>query len=118
MRVVSGVAILDLNGPLVIGPPAAAMREAVRAALDRGQRNILLNLADVPHCDSAGMGEMVSAYSAALRRGGSVKLAGVGRRVMEMIRMTRLDLLLDICADETAALAAFAAVQPKSLKSE
>ena len=41
------VTVLDLEGKITIGVGDVAMREAVHAALDRGSRNILINMAKV-----------------------------------------------------------------------
>ena len=58
-RQVGDVVILDLHGKILIGEGDDALREAVTKLADSGKTKILLNLADVPYVDSAGLGEIV-----------------------------------------------------------
>jgi len=58
-RQVAGVTIVDISGRIVLGGESAKLRKLVCDLLDRGQKNILFNLADVNYIDSSGLGNMV-----------------------------------------------------------
>jgi len=106
-REVDGVIILDLNGRITTGEASVTMRDAVRAELNQGFKRILLNLAQVTYIDSAGLGELISAYTTAKNREGDLKLLNLTRRVHDLMQITKLYTVFDVYDNEVAALAAF-----------
>jgi anti-anti-sigma factor len=74
---------------------ATQLRERLRALAARGYHVILLNLADVAYIDSVLLGAIVQAYAAAIRSGGTLKLLNASNRVRELLRITKLDRLID-----------------------
>ena len=61
----------------------------MRAALDH-TRHVVLDVSDVRYVDSRGIGELIEAYTVATQRGGAVKLAGVNRRLNDLLVITKL----------------------------
>jgi anti-sigma B factor antagonist len=106
-RVSGNVLILDMVGTLKLGDGTAEFRAAIRKYLDEGQRRILLNLAELTHLDSSGIGELVSAYATAKREGGEVKLLKLSRAVDNALLATKLYTIFDIHTDEGEAVASF-----------
>jgi anti-anti-sigma factor len=70
---------------------------------------VLLDLSAVTYVDSATIGCLMDLYRQALTAGGSLKLAGVQKRVETMLTMTGAQNILDIHADEASALKSFEA---------
>jgi anti-sigma B factor antagonist len=103
-----GVAIVDLSGRITLGEGSVVLRELVRDLLSKGEKNILLNLADVTYIDSSGIGELVSAYTAVKNQGGELKLLKLTKKVHDLLQITKLYTVFDVKDDESAALAAFA----------
>ena len=68
-RQVGDVIILDIQGKILIGEGDDALREAVTRLVESGKKKILLNLADVPYVDSAGLGEIVRCYTTVSKQG-------------------------------------------------
>jgi anti-sigma B factor antagonist len=101
-----GVTIIDLNGRITLGDPAALLRDTVRREADKNPR-LLLNFAEVNFVDSAGLGELVGCYTTLLNRRGSVRLVNVQPRLKELLKMTRLYTLFEVYDDEQAALDSF-----------
>jgi anti-sigma B factor antagonist len=106
-RIVNGVLVVDLAGRLTLGPEVEILRAELLKAVDRGERRLLLNCDGLTYVDSAGVGELVSAYSAVVRRGGELKLLKPNGRLREVLQITRLDTLLPVCEDEETAVTAF-----------
>lgn len=79
----------------------------VRDLLGNGSRKILLNLADVDYIDSSGIGELVSAYTAARNVEGELKLLQLTRRVHDILQITRLFTVFDVQSEEESALRSF-----------
>jgi anti-sigma B factor antagonist len=106
-RVSGNVLVVDLGGTLKLGDGSAEFRSAIRKYLDEGHRRILLNLAEIDHLDSSGIGELVSAYATAKRQGGEVKLLKLSRAVDNALLATKLYTIFDIHTDEGEAVASF-----------
>jgi len=107
VRYSGDIAILDLTGRIVLNDGSAKMREAITKLRDRGASKILLNLADVSFMDSSGLGELASAYAAAQKTGGQLKLMNIPIRIVDLLRITKLDTVLTAYPSEPAALESF-----------
>ena len=83
------------------------LRETVQGLLAEGQKRILLNLGDVASIDSAGIGELVSAYTSVRNRGGDLKLLKLTRKVHDVLQITKLYTVFDVKDDEAAAIRSF-----------
>ena len=101
-----GICIIDLAGRVTFGEPAAQLREALRREAAENPK-VILNMAQVSFVDSAGLGELVGCYTAMLNRRGSVKLACLQSRIIDLMRMTRLRDLFEIYDTEQAAMDSF-----------
>jgi anti-sigma B factor antagonist len=100
------VEIMILAGRLTLGDGTAAFRESARKALDSGS-DILVDLSEVNYIDSAGLGELVSAYASATTRGRKVKLLRPLNRVSALLHVTKLYSTFETFEDEAAAIASF-----------
>ena len=58
-RNVGDVVVLDLKGKVTLGAGDELLKDKVNSLVNQGHRKIILNLADVPYVDSAGLGEIV-----------------------------------------------------------
>lgn len=108
-REVKGIIIIDLNGRLTMGEPCAAIRDEVHDQLRQGYTKLLLNLADVSYIDSAGLGELTSAFTSVKNRNGQLKLLNLTKRVHDLMQITKLYTVFDVFDDEKKAVASFGA---------
>ncbi len=106
-RQVDGVTILDLSGRITLGEGSVQLRDAVRELLAKGQKHILLNLADVNYIDSSGIGELVSAFTTVRNQGGELKLLKLTKKVHDLLQITKLYTVFDIKDDEAVAIGSF-----------
>ncbi len=106
-RQVDGVTILDLSGRITLGEGSVQLRDAVRELLAKGQKHILLNLAEVNYIDSSGIGELVSAFTTMRNQGGELKLLKLTKKVHDLLQITKLYTVFDIKDDEAEAIASF-----------
>jgi anti-anti-sigma factor len=105
------------NSVLVLGAPDKLvvsnrfeLRERVLSALDCGVRAIVLDLSPTDYVDSAGLGTLVLLTKRARDAGGRMVLSGLNDRVADLLRLTRLDQVLEQAStlDEGRRLAALA----------
>jgi anti-sigma B factor antagonist len=89
-RVVNDVTILDLKGKITLGDGDEALKEKINSLVQQNRRRILLNLADVPYIDSAGLGEVVRTYTTVSRQGGKLKLVNLTKRITDLLSITKL----------------------------
>jgi anti-sigma B factor antagonist len=69
-------------------------------------------MAGVTYMDSSGMGELVATYISVANAGGELKLLHLGRRMHELLNVTKLYTIFETFEDETPALASFSAREP------
>ena len=106
-RQVGDVVILDLHGKILIGDGDDALREAVTKLSDSGRTKILLNLADVPYVDSAGLGEIVRTYTTVSRKGGKLKLLNLTKKIQDLLAITKLLTVFETYDSEDEAVRSF-----------
>jgi anti-sigma B factor antagonist len=107
IRRVDQVTILDLNGSFKAGEADLAFRNSVGEALSAGVTNLAINLAGVSFLDSSGIGSVVGTFLTLKKKGGEFRVFGASKQVAQVLRMVRLDKVLGLAEDETAALASF-----------
>ena len=109
------VIIVDASGRLTLGEGTSALRKRMRELVNGGSRKIVLNLADVSYIDSSGIGELVAGYTTVTTAGGALKLLNLGKRVHELLNITKLYTIFETFEDEASAVASFAVAKPIDL---
>ena len=108
-RQVDDVSIVDVTGKITLGEGASALRDLLQKLAAAGHKKVLLNLANVTYIDSAGIGELVSAYTSLTNQGGTLKLLGLTNRIKDLLQITKLYTVFDVHETETHAVRSFAA---------
>jgi anti-sigma B factor antagonist len=106
-RLVGDVVILDLTGKILIGEGDDQLRDAVTKLADSGKTKILLNLAEVPYVDSAGLGEVVRCYTTVSRKGGKLKLLNLTKKIQDLLAITKLLTVFETYDNEDEAIKSF-----------
>lgn len=101
------VVVVDVSGRITLGDGSIALHEQMRDLIVQGHMKILLNLSGVSFMDSAGIGELVSGYVSIAQKHGHVKLCALTKRIRDLLQVTRLYNVLDICEREEDALSSF-----------
>ncbi|MGP0096974.1 MAG: STAS domain-containing protein [Terriglobales bacterium] len=105
-RSLEGVMVVDCSGRLVFGEESASLREMVKKLLGQSPK-IVMNLREVNHIDSGGLGTLVSLYTTARNAGGAVKLASLSQRVGDLLQITKLHTIFEVFDDAEAAALSF-----------
>jgi len=106
-RTLEGAIVVDCSGRLVFGEESASLRDSVKKLIAQSPK-IVLNLHEVTHIDSGGLGTLVSLYTTARNAGGAVKLARLSQRVGDLLQVTKLLTIFDVFDDEEKAARSFA----------
>jgi anti-sigma B factor antagonist len=96
-----------LDGRITLGEGSVQLRDTFRGLINKGTKNILLNLGNVNYIDSSGLGELVSAFTTAKNQHSEVKLLHLTKRVHDLLQLTKLCTVFDIKDNEASAIAAF-----------
>jgi anti-sigma B factor antagonist len=105
-REVDGVAVLTLDGRIVLGEETVALREKVKGLLGEGKKKLVLDLKNVTMIDSSGLGALVAAHSSAKSGGAVLRLCNLGSRTNELLQMTRLLTVFEVSNSEDEAVSA------------
>jgi anti-sigma B factor antagonist len=106
-RELEGVTVVDVVGKIALADGTASLRETVRGLIEQHKTRIVLNLAAVDFVDSSGLGELVRTHASIRSHGGELKLVNPSKQLHDLFRMTKLDRVFDIAADEASALNSF-----------
>jgi anti-sigma B factor antagonist len=103
------VSIVRVREGRLMYPLLSEFSDAVTTLISGGQQKVVLDLSAVTYVDSATIGCLMDLYRQAAAAGGTLKLAGVQKRVETMLTMTGAQHFLEIHPDEAAAVASFGA---------
>lgn len=105
-----GLAVATVVGEVDMHTALTLHSEALEI-IQRGHPRLVLDLAQVGFCDSAGLSALIRLWHAAQAAGGLLSLAAVPDRLMRMLSMTGVDALLPVHATAAEAVAAMSAGQ-------
>ena len=97
------VVVLRLTGPLII----SNLFEFQEICRETGSAHVIVDLADVPYIDSAGLGSILAHWSHTQRHGRKFALTGVSPRIDTLLEITKVKSVLPGYATVAEAEAAF-----------
>lgn len=102
-----GIAILDLDGKLVMGSGDIALNDFVHALFAGDNRQLILNLAKVSEIDTSGMGALLHLAEEYGQAGGKMVLYNIAHSHGKIYEMARLETAIEIYRDELDAINSF-----------
>ena len=103
-RIVAGVAVLYLEGPLVTTSKfTPSLRAIVRDQLRQGCLVVFINMAGVTDIDAHGLGSLVSSLTTLERHGGKMAIVAPRACVRQLLALTKLDTVFTIYDSEREA---------------
>jgi anti-sigma B factor antagonist len=109
------ITILDLEGKIRLGGGNIILRRTLNQLIQEGKTSILLNLAEVSHIDSSGLGELVAGFVSLQKVGGDLKLLNLNSRVREIMAMVKLLTIFDAFENEDEAINSFQSPAEKNV---
>ena len=104
-RRVGPITVVTCRGRIVEGDESRALQEHLNAVLQRSP-DIVINLGAVDFLDSGGLGLLVRFLTRTKSAQGSLKLCLVPANIAEVLRITKLNTLLESHDTEAAAITA------------
>ncbi len=106
-RQVGDVSVVDAAGRITLGEGSSAFRDTIKDLVSKGNKKVLVNLAEVSYIDSSGVGELVAGFTTVTNQGGALKLLNLTKRVQDLLQITKLYTVFEVYDDEGAAVASF-----------
>ena len=113
-REAGDITILDIEGRIMFGDGEENFRDAVTRTIESGRVKLVLNMAEVPYIDSAGISQLVRTFVTAGKKGGRMKLLHLTKRVRELLNITRLLTVWEAFESEEEAVGSFGDAPPGS----
>ena len=107
LRRVEGVLLLQFAGPAKLTRQSVELQE-LQWVFQQKDTKVLIDLRRVTKIDSAGLGQLISCYSHAVKNRGTMKLLNPNAEVQLLLRLTKIDAVLETYYDERQALESFA----------
>lgn len=102
----SDVTVIDVQEDL--GSYAASdLRETLEDLLISKIQKIIVNLGNVEHVNSTGVGAIVGAAKRIRQRGGDVKVCGLAENIKRTFDLTGASSVVEIYESESSAISAF-----------
>ena len=99
--------VVRLAGRITSGESARLFRERIRGLIGRqGLKKIVVDLSHVMYIDSTGLAELVSAFTESRNAGIELVLAGLTRKVHDLMQITKLYAIWNIFPTAEDALSA------------
>jgi len=90
----SGIEVVTVSGSLTLGRDAQHFEWTIEDMIKNLQNRIVVDLSDVPFVDSAGIGILVGCHGKVTKSGGQFRLTGLTDRVLNVLRITKVDTIL------------------------
>ena len=107
-RELGNVVIFDIQGEIRRTDTAQeTLHGLVESQLDKGRRNVLIDLGGVEFIDSFGVGQILASYISTQNLGGKLKLCRISNKLLLIFQITMLHKVLEIHEDCDRALESF-----------
>ncbi len=97
----SNVKVIQISG-ILDSLKGSQLRHAVEAAIQSGNRVLLLDCAAVEFMDSSGLGALVMALKQTRSGGGRLALCNINDQIKMLLELTDMESVFEIFADRSA----------------
>ena len=94
----SGNTVVELEGMLVLGRDSQRVESTVEKLVQDGNKKVIVDLTKVSYVDSSGIGILVGSFGHCKRGGGAMRLTGVRDNILKIMKITRVDQVLQVDA--------------------
>jgi anti-sigma B factor antagonist len=106
-RAVGAVIVIEAVGRFTGTDGHTKLRDLVHVLTNSGTKKFVLHLERVEFIDSSGIGELLRSHFVVREKAGELKLACVNAKVMDVLRISRMNTVFEIHPSESEAIQAF-----------
>jgi len=100
------VTVVVIEGVIKVGESAQLFSETLTEIIDGGAGAVLIDMNGIDYVDSTGLGELVGYLQQFKTQGRHLALLRPQRRILNLLKLTKLDEVFQIFNDEEAAIGA------------
>ncbi|MBI3195703.1 MAG: STAS domain-containing protein [Ignavibacteriae bacterium] len=101
------VTIIKLEGSILGGPDAAALKDKVHELIEKKLKNFVLDLKAVKNMNSSGLGMLMASHATIRNAGGHLKIAGASKKIENLLVITRLTNVFELYPTVKKAVESF-----------
>ena len=90
------IVVLVMSGRFLMGQDCRQVDQEVERHIAGNKKSFIFDLSGVDHIDSGAVGQIAKSFSRLKKSGGTLRLAGARGMVQGVLKMTRLDQVIDI----------------------
>ena len=91
-----GMTALEMRGSIHCGPECTQLEREVDGMIAARQTRVIFDMAGVSHADSAAIGAIVRCLTRLKSAGGALRIAAAQPMVEYSLRLTKVDILIEI----------------------
>lgn len=97
--------VFSLTGELIDRNQANSLMEEVETAIENNEAKFVLDLKNLKYLNSSGLNILINILTKSRKAGGDVAICCVNKKINELLLITKLNHVFNVCADEQAAAA-------------
>jgi anti-sigma B factor antagonist len=101
------VAVIALYGELIDRTQAQELTDLVNRLSEEGQNKFVLELSELKYMNSSGLNVLINALTKARKNGGDLVIAGISKKVKELLLVTKLNSVFTVTDTIEEAVARF-----------
>jgi len=105
VRQLDKITVFDISGDIDLATSPELRKALLRELKDRRMPRVVVNLQAVQYVDSSGVASLVEGLKASRDVGSRFVLCGLNTKVKDVLRLSRLGTIFEVCDSEEQALA-------------
>jgi anti-sigma B factor antagonist len=102
-----GVTLVAFTDSIKMGEDCRKLEEEIDQLIRQNEKCVIFDLSDVTYLDSSGIGSIVKCLSRLKKSGGGLRLAGVKGMVEGVLKLTRVNTVIEIFTTASEASEGF-----------
>ena len=99
----NGISSFSLEGNLMSDDDREAIKQAFEEDLDNGQSRFIIDMSQLRHMNSTGIGVFITLYTKVRSRGGEMVIVNPTENIRNLLHITKLDAIFTILPDRNQA---------------
>ena len=82
--------IIEFKGNVMGGPDASRLNDTLHRLIDKGQKNVVVDLRKVSFMNSSGLGMLIGGLTTMRNAGGDLRIANAASKIESLLIVTKL----------------------------